>query len=349
MSQTIQQRTGLNGRQLCRRLDLSYATLLRWRRRAESGRPLLARPGPRKLGPLPFEQIRLDVEALRHRRERSAGSTALYHRYRDAISRRELAGLISAQRQKLNGSRRRNIKHVRWKEPNLAWAIDATEYGADHAGRKLSLVPAADMASRFGFDPLVGLDPTGAQVARYLENLFRRHGAPLFLKRDNGSIFNDHAVDKVLAAHGVIPLNSPAAYPPYNGGIEKAIRELKETLRACLPGTPPQWNPEAIAPFARAAAHLRNCRPRSALGGHSAAEAYHHQSRSHFSQRERHAAFEWIRCRSNATVQAMGKEDRRSLNAAWRHAAESWLRCQGLITISVNGELLPHLPLNLLS
>lgn len=349
MSEMIQRKSGLNGRQLCRCLGLPHATLARWRGRAERGLPLLARPGPKKLGPLPFDQIRRDIDALRHRRKRSAGATALYRRHRDSISRRDLAALVAAERERLNGRRRQNVRHVRWKEPNLAWAIDATEYGPDGAGRKLVLVPAADLASRFAFGPLVTLEPTGAGVARYLRGLFRRHGAPLFLKRDNGGIFNDRAVDEALAAHGVIPLNSPAAYPPYNGAIEKAIREIKDSLRACLPGAPPSWDPGAIAPFAAAAAHLRNCRPRRALGGHSAAEAYFHNSRSRFNQRDRHAAFGWIRRRSNATVQTMGKDDRRSLNAAWRHAAETWLRCQGLITVSVNGEVLPHLPINLLS
>ena len=44
----------------------------------------------------------------------------------------------------------------------------------------------------------------------HLAKLFRRHGAPLFLKRDNGSPLNHAAVNAVLAEFGVIPLNSPA-------------------------------------------------------------------------------------------------------------------------------------------
>lgn len=66
-----------------------------------------------------------------------------------------------------------------------------------------------------------------------------------------------------------------------------------------------------------------------------------------FGMRERHAGSEWIRRRLNATIQRVGKHDRRGLNAAWRHAAETWLRCQGLITVSVNGEAPPHLSLQL--
>jgi hypothetical protein len=343
MSQTIQRRFAIKRRKLCDRLGMSYATLLRWQRRSENGRPLLARPGPKKLGSLPFEELRRDVEALRHCCKRTAGTGDLHQRYRESISRRDLGALVSAERQRLIAGRNRHLIRVHWNHPNLAWAIDATEYGCDRAGRKLVLVPALDLASRFGFEPLAILDPSGEQIAAYLQSLFRRHGAPLFLKRDNGSIFNNHAVDDVLAAHGVIPLNSPAAYPRYNGAIEKAIRELKETMHACLPGAPPAWDPQGIAPYTSAATHLRNCATRRVLGRRTAAETYHLQKRCRFGKRERHATFEWIRRRSNATIREMGKTDRRSLNAAWRHAAESWLRCQGLITVSQNGEVLPHL------
>ena len=90
--------------------------------------------------------------------------------------------------------------------------------------------------------------------------------------------------------------------------------------------------------------YLRNCNPRRSLGGHTAAEAYNHQPRSLFGIRERHDTFEWIKARSNATIQDMEKLDRRRVRAAWRFATETWLRCQGLITVSINKKVLPHLP-----
>ena len=61
--------------------------------------------------------------------------------------------------------------------------------------------------------------------------LFRRFGAPLFYKRDNGGNLNRTAVNDVLAEYGVIPLNSPAYYAPYNGAIERGQREIKQGLR----------------------------------------------------------------------------------------------------------------------
>lgn len=349
MSQQIQNQTGMNTRQVCHRLALPYSTLLRWRSRDRNGLPLLARPGPKKRGALPFEEVRREVEALQHRAKRTHGTGALYQKHRESISRRDLAQIIAEERKKQKQARAQNCKRITWKEPNLAWAIDATEYGRDRAGRKLYIVATQDIASQYAFEPLVTLDCCGEEVAAHLKKLCRQHGPPLFLKRDNGGPFNHQAVNALLASECIIPLNSPAYYAPYNGAIEKGIREFKEKLSACLHSNPDQWKPAQLAPLTNAVANLRNCKPRSSLGGHSAAETFYHQPRSRFGIRKRHITFEWIKSYSNANLQRTERFDRRSLNAAWRHAAETWLRCQGLISLSLNGKVLPHLPLHFCS
>jgi transposase InsO family protein len=89
---------------------------------------------------------------------------------------------------------------------------------------------ANNLASRYRFRPLVTDRFDGRQIAAHLEGLFRQHGAPLLLKRDNGSPFNHHQVDEVLARFGVLPLNNPPHYPQYNGDIEKSIRDFKAAL-----------------------------------------------------------------------------------------------------------------------
>ena len=284
MIQTIQSRSRLNTRQLCDRLEMSHGTLLRWRRRSRNGEPLLARPGPKKLGPLPLDQVRRDIQELVHRSKRSAGSGALQAKYTDSISRRDLNQLIINHRRAHNQALRQNFKRITWKEPNLCWAIDATEYGADQMGRKLFIVVATDLCSRHHFEPLPTLSPEGEDVTRHLENLFRRHGRPLLLKRDNGSPFNNASLDALLARSCVIPLNSPVRYPRYNGGIEKAIREFKESLDRCLGPLPQSWDLSVVARSTAAAAHLRNCLPRRILEGRSAAEVYPASNPAHASE-----------------------------------------------------------------
>jgi hypothetical protein len=344
MLDQLQNTTGLSTRRASAALGLGYHRLLRWRKRTRAGTPVLVAPGPKKTGPLPLAQLRAEIAALRHGRKRSQGTTELYARHSNAISRRGLARLVAAERTERNEARRRTCKHVTWRTPDVAWAIDATERGRDRRGRKLYVHAVQDLCTRYRFAPLIALESKGVSVASHLAKLFRRHGPPLFLKRDNGSALNHEAIDAVLATHGVIPLNSPAHYPRYNGAIEKSIREMKTALGECLV-RPKVWQPAAVAPYILAIQHALNCRPRRSLHGHTACEAYHHQPHVCLGKRERLAIFEWIHLHAIDRINQLEKIDQRSVLAAWRHAAETWLRCQGLITVSINKKVLPHLPL----
>ena len=340
----LQNRTRVSTREVSESVGMGYRTLLRWRRRVSGGKAPLTPPGPKKTGPLPLEEVRREIEALRHGRKRSRGICALQVRYQSVISRRSVSEMAQEERAKRNAERRRTSKRVTWKEPNLAWAIDATEKGKDEQGTSLYVHAVQDLCTRYRHEPLVAVESKGEAVAAHLERLFEKHGAPLFMKRDNGSPLNHEAVDRVLADHGVIPLNSPAYYPKYNGAVEKGIREMKEALGECLPPAI-RWQPEQIRPYILAVHHDLNCRRRRSLQGHTACEAYQHQPRHRYNRRERLATFGWIWIRARDRIEQLEKIDRRSLNAAWRHAAETWLRCQGLIIVTINKKVLPNYPL----
>ncbi len=340
----LQNRTHASTREVSDAVGVGYRTLLRWRRRVSAGVPALTPPGPKKTGPLPLDQVRREIEALRHGRKRSGGICALQVRYQSVVSRRSVSKMAAEERAKCNLARRQVCKHVAWKEPNLAWAIDGTERGQDEQGERLHVHAVQDLCTRYRFAPLVAVESKGEAITAHLEKLFQKHGAPLFLKRDNGSPLNHAAVDRVLADNGVIPLNSPAYYPKYNGAVEKGIREMKEALGECLPQAA-KWQPEQIRPYILAVHHSLNCRRRRSLQRHTACEAYQHQPRHRFNRRERLATFEWIRIRAKDRIEQLEAIDHRSLNAAWRHAAETWLRCQGLITVTINNKVLPNYPL----
>src|SRR5262249_36584603 len=68
---------------------------------------------------------------------------------------------------------------------------------------------------------------TAAVVLDALTMLFTIHGAPLVLKRDNGSAFIDEDVRKLLDCWQVFPLFSPPRTPSYNGACEASIGSLK--------------------------------------------------------------------------------------------------------------------------
>src|SRR5215471_873684 len=194
-------------KELCYEL-LPCATLLRWRARVKAGEPVLQKAGPKKKMPLDAELMRTRIQQLDHGRRRTAGTTALQIEWADAISRRRFQELVAEERE----NRVDEMKRIQWLLPGAAWSIDTTEYGPD----KIKITPLRDLASKYQLPtPLVEPREDGTRIAFYVDLMFRKEGAPMFLKRDNGSPLNCQAVDLVLERHGVLPLNSPPGYPRY--------------------------------------------------------------------------------------------------------------------------------------
>ncbi len=214
---------------LCESLGLPYASFRRWKHRLACGRSALLQPGPKKVAAFDPAELRGQLFRLQHGRKRSQRVGELYHRYQDQISRHDLEALVEAARREHAQQRQAELRHITWQVPGLVWSLDDAEL-ARFADQKLHLHQVQDLASRYKFEPWVGERMVGETVALHLEQLFEQHGPPLVLKRDNGSNLNHHAVDEVLGRYLVIPLNSPPHYPPYNGGMEWAVRELKPPL-----------------------------------------------------------------------------------------------------------------------
>lgn len=348
MSEAIVTHTGFSYRRVCRGLALACSTFQRWRHRLQRGLPLLQLPGPKKTGPLPLAQLRQELAALPHRLQRTRGAAELYRRHQASLSRRQLNALVHAERARQKRRRRLAWQRLTWLRPNTAWAIDATEHVADQSGRKLYLVAIQDLASGLRLSPLVTAHLHGPTIAEHLRLLFAQHGAPLFLKRDNGSVFNDHAMEALLAHACVLPLNSPNACPRYNGAIEKGIRDMKASLHPCLPASR-HWQPDHVAPYIRAVLHLENAKPRRRLAGQSAVTTFYQRPRLRPSRRQRHLTFAWIKARADATVSQTMSPNQQSCQRAWRAAALTWLRRQGLVKLTktkaqqtkTNPELLP--------
>lgn len=317
------QATGLPWRELCD--PVPYASLMRWRGRQQRGQPLWQCPGPKKALPLDWSEFYPLLRQLHHGRVRTQGTGELYQRFAACLSRRQLGALVQDYR------RNQPMKHIHWLWAGLAWSCDATEYG--DAGSLI--VPVQDLASRYRFRPLVSDRLEGRQIAAHLESLFRQHGAPLFLKRDNGSPFNCQPVDEVMARFGVLPLNNPPHFPRYNGGMEKGIRDFKAALvqRLQLDTKPPL----ELSLAAEVTAHELNHRPRRCLKGRTACAVFHDDAqRLRWTLRQRRTIFRLLLQRFGAMIgnTANGHQPRPATR--WRVTVESWLRCQGLIVIRQN-------------
>lgn len=330
-----QSATGLSGRRLCRRTGLSRATYCRWCHRHRCGQPLRQRPGPPKTGPLPLDQVSEQIRQLPAGPWRTRGTGALFHQYRDGLSRRQLAQLVRQHRRQQREERRARLLHITWYSVQTAWALDATEWPTRQPGLKFQVLAARDLASNYGLGLQAQTRLCGQDVAQYLAQLIRQHGPPLFLKRDNGGVLHTPDVEQVLAEAAVLPLDSPTYYPGYNGGMEKHIGDLKRLFPYPLPELAPTAGPTAQA-LLEALRHEANALPRVALDHCSPAEMFHAGPRLHVARPTRAAIFQSLRTEAYRTVVHMKMPDQRSFATAWRRAAQSWLRCQALIRISTN-------------
>jgi transposase InsO family protein len=302
-----------------------YSSVMRWRRRHRRGLPVWQVPGPKKTEPLDGTAFYPLLRQLDHGRCRTHGTTALYARFAASLSRRQLGTLVQEQRRE----HRASLKHIHWLRAGLAWSCDATEYGADG----VLIIPVQDLASRYRFAPLVTDHLDGCQIAAHLERLFRQHGAPLFLKRDNGSPFNHHAVDQLLARFRVFPLNNPPHFPRYNGAMEKGIRDFK----AALDQRNQRAAPTDFALTVELTAHELNHHPRRCLNGRTACAVFHDEAqRLRWSRPQRHTIFRLLLHQFGVMSGKLSAGDHRSPATIRRVTVESWLRCQGLIAVRHN-------------
>jgi transposase InsO family protein len=202
----------------------------------------------------------------------SHGVSGLYRQHQDQISRRELQALTRAVRGELAHQHQAEFRRITWKIPGLVWSLDDAEL-ARVAHHTWHLHQVQDLASRYKFTPWVGDHVWGEAVAVHLEQLFLRYGPPLVLKRDNASNLNLQAVNEALAHYLVMPLNLPPHYPPDNGGMECAVRELKTPLRGKILASGAIAGHQVQA-WAEVLAHEQNHRSRDFLDGRIACRVF---------------------------------------------------------------------------
>lgn len=319
---TMKQATHQPWRSLCHLVP--YASVMRWRHRQRRGLPVWQTPGPKKTVPLDWAEFYPLLRQLPHGCVRTQGTGELYARFAQCLSRRQLGVLVQDFRREQLAT----MKHLHWLHPGLAWSCDATEYGPDGT----LIIPVQDLASRYRFAPLVTDQLDGRRIAAHLERLFRKHGAPLFLKRDNGAPFNHQAVDELLARFGVLPLNNPPHFPRYNGAMEKGIRDFKAALDQRS-----QSSTIVPADFALAAeltAHELNHQPRRCLKGRTACAVFHDDAQHlRWTWRQRQTIFRLLLHQFGVVSGKTSLGDHHRPATLWRVTVEAWLRCQGLIAV----------------
>ena len=322
---------------LLKEVNFSYASFMRWKSRIASGMLPVEAPGAKKIEPFDISQLSRQIESLRHGKKRTHGTGTLHRAYRSSLSRRELNAMVGAVRKNCNRHRVAAQSRVIWHRPDLAWALDGSEYNGGYRC-KLHVQNLQDLCSRYKFPPLATRYlPCGEEVAGHLDHHFSRFGPPLFFKRDNGGNLNHLSINQLLDQAMVIPINSPVNLAPYNGAIEHSQGELKGYLR--------KWKDKAgsleeLFLLAETAAHDLNHKPRRSLGGNNACRSYFAKDRIRYSKRKRKAVYQWIKDLAMDLSEAAAKNT--ITPVAWRLAAKKWLVDNKMITIVKAGKVLPY-------
>jgi len=317
--------------------DMSYSSLMRWKRRLSNGEPLINKPGAKKVEPLNFRKFEEDMTLLLHGKKRTSGTTELYKEHSDSLSRREVNALVAEARQNYRSHKKGEESSVIWHHPGTAWAFDDSEY-KDNNGSKIIMDNLQDMASQYKLPPVAGIGiPCGEELAGHLSFLFTRFGAPLFIKRDNGGNLNHQAVNDVLEEYMVIPLNSPVSYPQYNGAVEHTQGEMKEELRR---RSDRNFTGRELELCVEIAAHDLNHKPRRKLNGHHSCQVFFGPDRVTFTKKQRKEVFQWIKKLALEIIEQSGNSVLPS--AALRVASRMWLQKNSYITVTRSGKVLPH-------
>jgi transposase InsO family protein len=342
--------TGLSYPAVCEACEVEYPSFARWLKRYTSNKPVVSRPGPKKVEPFDMENLQFEINNLKHGKKRTAETGKLYSMYMNSISRRDFGLLVSMARKDVNREHEANLRRINWKTPGLVWSMDDTELGSDPNGIKLFEHMVMDLGSRYKFPPVFGSLLTGKRVAENLEKLFKKYGVPLFLKRDNHKNLNNKDVDEVLKNNFVIPLNSPEYYPPYNGSIEKGNSEFKaclvEKVEVLQSGIR-----EHLQAYSETAIHELNHKGRECLRGNNSCQRFFNEKSNYrFTIKERSSIYKWINIQTEAILEVMKfdhysekeKRYRKAFGSAWRVAAETWMRMKGYIFVSVDQKVLPN-------
>ncbi len=330
----LHRKTRLGYRALSQALEIPYPSLARWRGRQRCGVPLAERPGPKKAMKPNLSALEKEVRELSACPKRTMGTGLLYRKWAPEVSRREFAEMVDRVRREILAEERALIHHVTWMVPGAVFALDESEWRPHPEAKKIYLMDGLDLSSRYVFQTRVGQTvATGSEVAQSLREEFERTGAPLFLKRDNGSNLNAAAVNQVLEEYGVMPLNSPPYYSPYNGSIERGHREVKKTLTRQFEKWMEKGTVGPVELHCRVGIQDLNHKPRRSLGWRTPCRVFHGFGHKQYNKQERNVAYEWMKEKTAAILEAVPMENSLSFEAAWRSAAQTWLEAQGIIRV----------------
>jgi len=198
---------------VARHLGLAQSTLRRWRSKA-----LMQTKRSRTPTQAAVIAAMDDVRALRG----LVGAESL-RRAHPSLSRRQAAALKQTTITAMERERQRCCSRVVVTTPGILRGFDAMDRG--HASSPRYVLVAADGCVPFRTTVHAVPRYDDDFVARFLDEDFDDHGAPLVLRLDRAKAHQAPKTSAVLAAHRVLVLHGPAHYPRFYGQLERQNRE----------------------------------------------------------------------------------------------------------------------------
>src|SRR5262249_45375462 len=163
-------------------------------------------------------------------------------------SRGELVELQRRYRDVYRWQRRGLVHVLRWTTPGRVWSGDFSEVPEPIDGVWDHLLAVRDLGASDQLEALPAEAQDGQTARDVLETQFRRHGAPLVMKLDNGSAFIARETKALCNRWGVLILYSPPRTPSFNGSIEAGIGGGKGRAHweSARHGRPGQWTCDDI-------------------------------------------------------------------------------------------------------
>lgn len=216
-------------------LDLSARTFGSWTKPAAPGAaapsPLPPKPVPSApLTPELLSDLQRQVRALVHRRHRTYGLPGLWNQFQGRIRRAAFRDLAADVRADVKRERRRHLQRYEFLYPDVAHSFDYTEMPrAEPGAPKLYLAKMMDDFARLKLKHALTHRKGAGVGGAFVDNHLSTSPKPLVLKFDLE--FDTPEFYDLLLRHRVVPLPSPAAYPPFNAKTERSYRDVKDWLR----------------------------------------------------------------------------------------------------------------------
>lgn len=185
-----------------------------------------------------------------------------------------VAGLVLPRRRPSKRIRTGRHRSPVATSPNVTWAYDFV-HDVCANGDKLKCLVVVDECTRKCLAILVARRIHAGDVVRLLARLVRVHGAPQFLRSDNGPEFIAEVVQEWLRGTGIETAYIEPGKPWQNGVAESFIGRLRDE---CLNA---EWfanRREAAVVIERWRRHYNESRPHSSLGYRTPAEAGAHRA-----------------------------------------------------------------------